>query len=141
MKYVLDASVSMRTVVPDALTSKAQKLLDDYAQQIHELIAPSVYPAEIASALTKTERQKYIQVGEARKFFIALLHTPPVLHDIDAIMLDAIDISSRTRCGLYDALYIRLAEREGCEFVTADKKCLNALQRHFTFISDLATFP
>jgi predicted nucleic acid-binding protein len=135
MKYVLDASVSMRTVVPDALTSKAQKLLDDYAQQIHELIAPSVYPAEIASALTKTERQKYIQVGEARKFFIALLH------DIDAIMLDAIDISSRTRCGLYDALYIRLAEREGCEFVTADKKCLNALQRHFTFISDLATFP
>jgi hypothetical protein len=52
MKYVLDASVAVR-VVPTVVMPKAQQLPDDYALQVHELIAPSIYPAELASALSK----------------------------------------------------------------------------------------
>jgi predicted nucleic acid-binding protein len=28
------------------------------------------------------------------------------------------------RCGVYDCLYVALAEREGCEFLTSDDKVL-----------------
>jgi predicted nucleic acid-binding protein len=39
----------------------------------------------------------------------------------------AFDIASQTRATVYDALYVALAEREGCELVTADEKLVKLL--------------
>src|SRR6266550_2336029 len=64
MKYVLDASVALSWVIPRPLTSKALALRDDFRNHIHELIAPSTFGAEVASGLTKAERQKLIPVGD-----------------------------------------------------------------------------
>jgi len=141
MRYALDPSVALAGVMPRPHSSKAVQLLDDYRHQVHKLIAPSVYPAEVASGLTKSERQKLIQVGEARTFFLALLKYPPVLHDSDPLLLRAIDISSQTRAGLYDCLYVALAEREGCKLVTTDQRAINSLSPHFPFIIPLAALP
>jgi hypothetical protein len=47
MKYVLDASVAVRWVLPYPLKLKALQLRDDYRRQVHELIAPSHFPGEI----------------------------------------------------------------------------------------------
>ena len=141
MKYVLDASVAVRIALPTAETPKAQQLLDDYAHQVHELIAPSIYPAEVASALTKGERTKTIQFGEARKFLLDLLQNLPVLHDFTPLLLHATDISSQLRAGLLDCLYVALAEREGCEFVTADNKLVMNLQGKFPFVVSLSALP
>jgi predicted nucleic acid-binding protein len=141
MRYALDPSVSLAGVLPRPHSPKAARLLDDYRHQIHELIAPSVYSAEVASGLTKAERQKLIQPGEARKFFLALLKYPPVLHDYEPLLLRAIDISSLYRAGLYDCLYVALAEREGCELVTADQRAINNLSPHFAFILPLSALP
>ena len=49
MRYVLDASVAVSSVVSRPLTSKALRLRQDYQRGIHELIAPSVFSAEAAS--------------------------------------------------------------------------------------------
>src|SRR5438552_1798612 len=65
MKYVLDASVAIRWELPNALTPKALRLREDFRNQIHDLIAPSNYLGEVASALTKAERQKLIQLGQS----------------------------------------------------------------------------
>ena len=86
MKYVLDASVAVRIALPTSETPKAQQLLDDYAHQVHELMALLIYPAEVASALTKGERTKTIQFGEARKFLLDLLQNLPVLHDFTPLL-------------------------------------------------------
>jgi hypothetical protein len=56
MKYVLDASVALSWVSPRPLMRKAARLRDECRQAIHDLIAPSIFPAEAASALTKSER-------------------------------------------------------------------------------------
>ena len=53
----------------------------------------------------------------------------------------AVDISSQTRSGLYDCLYIALAEREGCELVTDDQKLIANLKPYFPFIVSLASLP
>ena len=66
MRYVLDASVAMRWVVASPLTARALRLRDDYGKSIHQFIAPSIFPAEVASGLTKAERQKLVAVGQAR---------------------------------------------------------------------------
>ncbi len=141
MKYVLDASVAANWVLRTPLTPQAIRLRDDYQKHIHELIAPAHFPDEIASALTKAERQKLIAVGEARKLIADVLSTPPVLHATDPLLYRAVEISSQTRSAYYDCLYVALAEREKCEFVTADDKLVKNLKGQFPFITELSSFP
>jgi predicted nucleic acid-binding protein len=45
------------------------------------------------------------------------------------------------RVGVYDCLYIALAEQEGCELVTADARMINSLQKDFPFITPLSSMP
>jgi hypothetical protein len=80
MKYVLDASVAVTSVVSRPLTAKALRLREDYQNGIHELLAPSVFSAEYSSALTKCERQKLIPVGQA------LLLLDDILNDLPQIL-------------------------------------------------------
>src|SRR5689334_19299191 len=120
MKYVLDASVAACWVLRNPLQAKALKLRTEYQQNIHDLIAPSHFPGEIGSALTKAEPQKLIPVGNARRLIQDILNTPPVFYAIDSFFYRAVEISSQTRGGFYDCLYVALAEQENCELVTAD---------------------
>ena len=141
MKYALDVSDALCWVILRPLTPKALRLRDEYRRQLHELIAPAHFPFEIASALTKAERQKLIPAGDARPLIQDVLATPPALHAIDPIFYRAVDISSKTRSSFYDCLYVALAEREGCELVTADDKLVKNLRPHFPFIILLASLP
>jgi predicted nucleic acid-binding protein len=141
MKYVLDASVALCWVLQRPLSARALQLRHDYGHQVHELIAPAVFPSEIASALTKSERQKLISVGDARPLLQDILTTCPALHAIDLCFYRAVEISSQYRAAYYDCLYVALGEQEGCEVVTADQKMLKNLQHHFPFVRDLSTFP
>ena len=45
------------------------------------------------------------------------------------------------RIGVYDCLYVALAEQEKCELVTADTTLVRALQPTFSFIRTLSSFP
>lgn len=138
MKYVLDASVALSWVMPRPLTSKALTLRDDFRNHIHELIAPSTFAAEVASGLTKAERQKLIPVGDGVHLLADILRTSPLLHAYDPFLFRATEISSTIRSGLHDCLYIALAEREGCELVTVDDKLLKNVQKDFPFVIHLA---
>jgi predicted nucleic acid-binding protein len=141
MKYALDVSVALCWVISRPLTPKALRLRDEFRRQLHELIAPAHFPVEIASALTKAQRQKLILAGDARPLIQDVLATPPALHAVDPLFYRAVDISSKTRSGFYDCLYVALAEREGCGLVTADDKLIKNLQPHFPFITSLASLP
>ncbi len=57
MKYVLDSCVGFKWLVVEHDTDKARKLRDEYCQAVHDLIAPDVFPVEVAHALTRAERQ------------------------------------------------------------------------------------
>lgn len=141
MKYVLDACVAACWVLRNPLQAKALKLRTEYQQSIHQLIAPSHFPSEIASALTKAERQKLIPLGDARLLIQDVLNTPPALYAIDSLFYRAVEISSQTRTAFYDCLYVALAEQESSELVTSDAKLINALQGRFPFIVSLASLP
>jgi predicted nucleic acid-binding protein len=141
MKYVLDASAAVCWVLPRPLTLKALAIRDDFVQHVHELIAPSHFPGEVASALTKAERQKLIAIGDAHSLLTRVLRTPPALHSYQAFLFRATDISSQTRAGFYDCLYVALAEQENCEMLTDDDKLIKNLQGRYLFVRPLATLP
>ena len=69
------------------------------------------------------------------------MKTAPILMPYLPHMPRAIDISSQFRIGVYDCLYVALAEREKCEFVTADDKLVKNLQPAFPFIVPLSSMP
>ena len=141
MKYVLDSSVAFKWVVPESDTPKAVKLRDEFRSAVHELISPDVFPTELAHALTRAERQGRIPLSDAVTRLIDVLTTCPILLPSLPLLLRATALSSSTRVGVYDCLYVALAEREGCELVTADTRLLNSLQPSFPFIIDLASLP
>lgn len=124
MKFVLDASVAIKWALPEADSSKALALRDDYRNGIHELIAPDIFPLEVAHALTRAERRKILQQGEALKELVLLMQTRPRLHPFGALLGRAVEISSQARIGVYDCVYVALAEREQCSIVTSDGRLL-----------------
>lgn len=141
MKYVMDSSVAVKWAIPEADTPKALQLREDVRNAVHQLIAPDVFAIEVAHALTRAERQKRINVGQSKVFLTDLLKTAPQLHPFYPLLVHACDISSKTRVGIYDCLYVTLAEQEGCEFITADEKLVRNLQRTYPFIVPLASLP
>src|SRR5262245_18656989 len=141
MRYVLDASAALCWILPHPNSGKALQLRADFSNVVHELIAPSVFSSEVAGALTKAERQKLISVVDARPLLGRVMRTPPVLHPYETLLDRAVYISSQTRSGLYDCLYVALAEREGCELVTDDQRLIANLKPRFPLIVSLASLP
>lgn len=139
MKYVLDASVAVRWAIPGPLASKALQLRDDYLSKTLDLLSPDIFPGEIANALTKAERQKLIRAGDAAGLYADISTAWPSFQSYLPLASNAIEISSQTRSAFYDCLYVALAEREGCEMLTADDRLLRNLQHLFPFVIHLST--
>lgn len=53
----------------------------------------------------------------------------------------AFAISSQHRIGIYDCLYVALAEREGCDLITPDDRLVKVLQSHCPFVIPLSSLP
>ena len=141
MIYVLDSSVAFKWLVPEANTAIALRLLDDSDNGIHDLIAPDIFPVEVVHALTRAERQGRMTPAEGVVLVKDLYTHLPPLHPYLPLLPRAYAISSHMRIGVYDCLYVALAERENCEFVTADDKLIKKLQGSFPFIVALASMP
>ncbi len=139
MKYVLDSSVAFKWVVPERDTPRAVQLRDSFRAGVHDLIAPDVFPLELAHALTRAERQA--RVYDAVTRLIDVLATAPILIPSLPLLLRAADMSSNLRVGVYDCLYVALAEREACELITADTRLLANLTPMFPFLIDIASLP
>lgn len=122
MKLVLDSSVALKTVLPEADSARAIRLIADYKQGLHALLAPDVFPVEVGHALTRAERQKRIQPPDGWRFWNAIMADAPSLLPYLPVMQVAFGLSSAMRVGLYDCLYIALARREACRVVTADQR-------------------
>ena len=141
MKYVLDASVALKWVLAEEDSDKALRLRDDLRQRIHEPLTVDFYPVEVAHALTRAERRKVIQTGQAVMLLGEVLSTAIPMHLHGSLLFRAVSLSSSFQSGVYDCVYVALAERENCELVTADDKLVAKLQSAFPFVISLASLP
>ena len=130
MKYVLDVCVALKWLLKEADSDKADDLRDKFRLQVHDLLAPDTFLTEAAHALTRAERKKILVPGEAEILFSDLLTTLPHLHSAASLLSRAIQLSSKLRIGVFDCLYVALAEREKCGVVTADSRLVSAAKGH-----------
>jgi predicted nucleic acid-binding protein len=141
MRYVIDSSVAFKWVVPEVDSDKAIRLRDNVRGAVHQLLSPDIYPVEVGHALTRAERQKRLTPPAGWAAWLTVMADPPHLHASYPIMPRAFDISSRMRIGIYDCLYVALAEQENCELVTADHRLIANLQPQFPFVVALTSLP
>jgi predicted nucleic acid-binding protein len=142
MRYSLDSSVAVKWVLPEPDSPKAVRLRDDYRNAVHELLAPDFFPVEVAHALARAERRGIIPVGSGVTRLADILRNLPQLHSsLPDLLPRAYAIASAARHGVYDCLYIALAEREKCELITADDALVKKFQTQFSFIIPLSALP
>ena len=126
MKYVLDANVGLKFVLPEPDSPKALRLQEEFRNGIHEILVPDFFPVEVGNALTRAERKHLILPGQAAILFDSVIDPCPEIHASMPFMPQAIERSSRLRASVFDAIYFLLAEEHDCEFVTADRRIINA---------------
>jgi predicted nucleic acid-binding protein len=141
MRSALDSCVALKWLLAEADSAKALRIRVGFLAGNRDLIAPDVFPIEVAHSLTRAERQRRITPAEGLKHFRNISTYWPDLFPSLPLLPRAYDLSSQFRIGVYDCLYVALAEREGCELVTADDRLVKTLQSQFPFVVALAAVP
>lgn len=129
MKYVIDTSVAIKTVIAEPDSAKAIQLRDDYNNAVHDLIAPDLYATEICNVLMMAER-----TGDAAVIRTDFILDLPALVDAVSLLPRALEMAQKFRQTVYDCLYVALAEREGCELDRPDDKLIEAIQPTMPFV-------
>ena len=105
------------------------------------MIAPDLFPTEMGNVLVIPERSGKIKPGDADLFFTHFLSEVPPLFPAIPLLPRALEVAKLFRQTVYDCLYVALAEREGCELVTADDKLVKAVQPTLPFVVSLSSLP
>src|SRR5262249_6279999 len=123
-------------------SDKALRLRDAFRNAVFELLAPDVFPVEVGHSLARAERRKLLLPPQGTILLADVFSTPPQLFpSFPGLITRAFGIVLQMHIGVYDCLYVALAEREKCDLVTADEKLIKNLQGNFPFIISLASLP
>lgn len=137
MKYILDASVAFKALVIEADSDKAEQLIEDYRNGVHELIAPDILPIEVGHALTKAERQGRVSPADGFALWSGMMADSPRLFPSLALSARAYVLSSLNRLGIYDCIYVALSEQENCEIISDDARLAALFPKHVISLSSL----
>lgn len=122
MTLIIDSSVALKWVVPEAGSERAQALR---TTDTH-LIAPTLIMAEMGNALWKKTMRKELEGGEAAAALrLALSHFAEFI-SLDDLRETALELAIELRHPIYDCFHLALAQRERCPLVTADRRLLSA---------------
>lgn len=126
-KLVVDASVAIKWFIPEPLSFEARRILDDYQVGTRTLLAPDLINAEVGNIVWKKQTFQGLAAADAKKVIdefrkLAILVTPT-----GDPLEDAYGLAVTHGRSVYDSLYLALSIREGCQFVTADEKLVNAV--------------
>lgn len=119
--YIVDASVGLKWVLPEADSNQARWFLDRFAQGLDTLIAPDLFLSEVSNGLKSRVRRKEISEQEAREAFEAIRDLNITLLPTSNVARTALDISLKSCETFYDAAYAALAIDRGCILISADE--------------------
>jgi predicted nucleic acid-binding protein len=122
-RFVVDASVALKWVLPEDHSESAARLLVEGL----ELWAPDLVWSELGNILWKKWRREEIP-GERVPTFLRVLQSFPVqIHPSEELLDEAWAIARDFHRSFYDSLYLALAVSQGCPLVTADRRLYNAV--------------
>ncbi len=120
MTWVIDASVAVKWVIPEALTDQAERIL----ASAEELLAPDLLLVEVANALWKKTERGELSSAEAGRALDIILSSGVVIRPSRPLLSRALVLAGRFAHPVYDCVYLALAEHERATLVTGDERLL-----------------
>lgn len=138
-KFVVDASVAIKWVVPEIHSAAALRL----RKPDYELIVPDFFFPEIGNILWKRVRRGESTQESAQEDLTALMELTLNVQPSLSLMPQALEIAVRIEQAVYDCVYLALAVTNDCQMVTADQRFYNALRGdtlapHICWVEDLS---
>lgn len=132
---VLDASVALKWQFEDEdVISEATALLEDFVEEKIELISLTLLPYEILSAINVAISRKRIEEEAGYRAINYIMDLGIELRGFDDLLGPSFYLARRYGLSPYDCAYIALAEKEKCDFFTADKKLFNSIKNYLPWV-------
>lgn len=123
-KFVVDANVAIKWVIPEIHTDIALRLLDDDS---NILLVPDFFFPEIGNIFWKRVRrgettleQALLSLNELKEVNLQICSSFP-------LMTMALEIAVSVQQAVYDCVYLADSVTNSCQMVTADERFFNAL--------------
>ncbi|MFN8487219.1 MAG: type II toxin-antitoxin system VapC family toxin [Caldilineaceae bacterium] len=139
-ELVIDSSVVIKWFVPEPYSSEAQLILNQFQQGTLDLLSPDLLYAEIGNILWKKQRTQGLPANAATAILQQFRAIPFAITPCADLLDSAYRLAITHQRTVYDSLYLALSLREGCTFVTADERLVNALTPHFPNVVWLANW-
>jgi predicted nucleic acid-binding protein len=123
-RFVVDASVAVKWVLPEVHSEDAFRLLDEG----HYLEAPDLIWAELGNILWKKWRRGEVAREKVPVLLDALRGFPLRSAPCEPLVDLAWEIARDHNRSFYDSLYVAMAVQQGSLAVTADRRLYDALQ-------------
>jgi predicted nucleic acid-binding protein len=126
VSFVLDASVTMAWILPDAGTGAITSLFEAFLREGG--VVPSLWKLEVANTLLAAERHGRIDEGFRRAAIndLAALPIPLDTETLTYAWRTTLDLAAYHRLSLYDAAYLELAIRLAIPLATFDRELIRA---------------
>jgi predicted nucleic acid-binding protein len=126
---VVDASVALKWVLNEDLTTEARQLLAQWTADGTRIVAPSWFACEVGNVLYRAVVRGDLTLTDAQAAVSAALAPMELLPEDPADTVYAMVIAQRAgQQALYDAQYAALASRLGSELWTADDRFAQAMK-------------
>ncbi|PLS84593.1 MAG: PIN domain nuclease [Actinobacteria bacterium] len=129
---VVDTNVAVKWYLTEELEDEALRVLDAGERGNVRLLAPDSIEPEFWNVLwerhKEKDEEKKLSLEAVRDYFDAFEESVVLLGEVLPLMPQAVEIAVESRCIIYDALFVALAESEDTVVVTADEKLLRALE-------------
>jgi predicted nucleic acid-binding protein len=132
---VVDASVAIKWLVPEELSDRAHSLLTDHRQLRRRFVGPPHLHSEVANALHQRMRRRDLTASEVDAAVDTLIAFdvqavgPPDLYRRALTLARAHQLP-----GVYDTLYVALAEMLEADLWTDDRGLLRRVGQTFPWV-------
>lgn len=137
---VVDTNVAIKWVLKEPDSGIAKALLAEWINKEIIMLAPGLFAYEVANILYKNVRKGEISLERARYALTTILNSELELIFSSDAFLSTRALELADQYGLpatYDAHFLALAEREGCELWTADTRMWRAVQGKISWVRNL----
>jgi predicted nucleic acid-binding protein len=134
---VVDTSIAIKWVLQESDSDIAETMLIEWSSNGVVILAPALLTYEVTNALYKKARKGEITFETAKEALTKVLVSGVALNFSQDSNLGRRAIELARQFGLpatYDAHYLALAEREGCELWTADTRMWNSIRGKLTWV-------
>ena len=134
-RVCVDASLIVRTLVPEPLTEQALALLARWRQGEAMLVAPALLAFEVTATLRRYVHFKRIAPSQGDRALAQFQSLDIRLSHRKALFPVAWELAKQfNRPTAYDTAYLALAQLDRCDFWTADEKLYNTVKDRLPWV-------